>query len=98
MMQQSHPFRVSGWHDGLETTSYRYYRDGVLIAEKLASARVDGIIAFDEAAGLPRGSYTLRITAVNDVGESLPSEHVLVVTGPVPSMVGLLTIIVLPSA
>ena len=79
------PFTVSADHDGLDTLAYRLYVDGVQVQEKPASALSAGVIAFADADGLPKGSYGIEVSAVNDDGEAKSELFTLIITGRAPN-------------
>ena len=55
-------FGVAASHDGLNTTTYRLYRNDVVVQSKPVSALESGQIAFDETPAV--GSYVYKISAV----------------------------------
>ena len=80
------PFQLAWTHDGVNTTSYDYYRNGVKIASLPVASRVNGEIIFDGAgtAGLAVGTYTVRCDAVGD-GGTTPSANFTITVKALPA-------------
>ena len=84
-MNRNTPFTVSADHSGVDTEFYRLYVDGNQEQEKPASALKDGVISFADADGLPKGSYSIEVAAVNADGETKSEPLTLVVQGVPPA-------------
>jgi hypothetical protein len=83
-ISKSTPFTVQADHAGVDTVGYRLYVDGAMAQEKPVAALVSGVISFADADGLPKGSYSLEVSAFNDDGETKSEALTLVVTGTAP--------------
>ncbi len=83
---RSQPFTARVQHDGVDTTAYRLYVEGVLAEEKPISAFGNGVVDFFFPTGLPVAkAYQITATAVNQDGESTPVSATLVVLPKVPN-------------
>lgn len=72
-------------HDGLNTTGYRYYVDGVKVGADIPlSALVSGTATFD-APALARGPHVLGVTAFNQDSESAPFALAVIAKLPAPN-------------
>lgn len=63
-------FKIAADHDGKDTTSYRLYRDGVVVTNKSVSALVAGVITFDEPTTVPDGAHVYEVSAMGPGGEA----------------------------
>jgi hypothetical protein len=75
------PFKVEADHDGADTLSYRLYINSESVQEKPVAELVDGVITFEDADGLPKGSYDVIVAAVNADGEGRSEPVTLQITG-----------------
>ena len=80
-IQQNKPFTVAADHDGVDTTTYNLYQNGVKVQIKDVSALVAGTIAFDRyVAGLAKGTYVFYVEAVGPGGVTASDTLTLTVT------------------
>jgi hypothetical protein len=86
------PFKIAADHDGLYTSTYRLYRDNVVVATLPSGALVGGLVTFD-SLGLEAGTYVFQMSAVGDGGEATSSGFTVVVKVPAPNAPTMLRII-----
>lgn len=79
-IKANQPFTVMVDHDGIDTTSYTLYVNGVLNVTLPATALVNGSVSFPFAQGMPKGSYTFVARAIGPGGETNSDSLALSVT------------------
>lgn len=65
------PFNVMADHDGVDTDTYTLTVNGVVTQTLTIGALVNGVITFPFLQGLPKGSYTVIVTAIGPGGTGI---------------------------
>ena len=81
------PFSVAADHDGIETTSYKLYVNGVAVDTKDVTQLQSGVITFARPAA-QAGTYVFYIEAIGPGGAQASSTLTVTVQPPTPGKPG----------
>lgn len=79
------PFDVAADHDGVDTDAYEIRVNTALMGTLPVTALTNGTVMFPFNQGLPRGTYTITVTAVGPGGTGVSDPLSLSVTAGNPS-------------